>query len=157
VGDRADLEAIYRDHSAALWRSVFAYTAGRREVADDVVAEAFARALAGEAQIRDPLPWLFRVAFRLAAAEMKQDGKRGELTEAPVTAASPGAEGLTEILQELRRLTPAQRAVVYLHHQADLPVARVATLLGMSNASVRVHLYRGRGRLRELFEEDGDE
>jgi RNA polymerase sigma-70 factor (ECF subfamily) len=138
VGDRADLEAIYRDHSAALWRSVFAYTAGRREVADDVVAEAFARALASGGQIRYPVPWLFRVAFRLAAAEMKQDGKRGELAEVPVTAASPGTEGLTEVLQELRRLSPAQRAAVYLHYQADLPVARVAALLGMSQASVRV-------------------
>jgi RNA polymerase sigma-70 factor (ECF subfamily) len=156
VGEQTDLEAIYRDHSAALWRSVFAYTAGRREVADDVVAEAFARALASESQIRDPLAWLFRVAFRLAAAEMKRDGQRGELADVPDAVASAGTEGLTEILEELRRLSPAQRGAVYLHYQADLPVARVAALMGMSQASVRVHLFRGRRRLRDLLEEDGD-
>jgi DNA-directed RNA polymerase specialized sigma24 family protein len=43
---------------------------------------------------------------------------------------------------------------VYLHYRADLPVREVARLTGMSVASVKVHLMRGRRRLRELLGEE---
>jgi hypothetical protein len=47
-----------------------------------VVAEAFARAMQHDHRIRDPLPWLFRTAFRLAATELKRDGRIGPLVDA---------------------------------------------------------------------------
>jgi DNA-directed RNA polymerase specialized sigma24 family protein len=43
---------------------------------------------------------------------------------------------------------------VYLHYQADLPVAEVARLIGTSTAAVKVHLMRGRRRLAELLGDD---
>jgi DNA-directed RNA polymerase specialized sigma24 family protein len=36
-----------------VWRSVYGYVGGRRELADDVVAEAFSRALHYRSRIRD--------------------------------------------------------------------------------------------------------
>jgi DNA-directed RNA polymerase specialized sigma24 family protein len=42
-----------------------------------------------------------------------------------------------------------------LHYQADRPVSEVASLLGMSTAAVKVHLFRGRQRLRKALEADG--
>ena len=53
----------------------------------------------------------------------------------------------------LRRLTPSQRAAVYLHYRADLPVREVAQVMGTSSAAVKVHLMRGRRRLAELLRE----
>jgi DNA-directed RNA polymerase specialized sigma24 family protein len=41
----AELERLYRDEGARLWRALVAFS-GDREVAADAVAEAFARALA---------------------------------------------------------------------------------------------------------------
>jgi RNA polymerase sigma factor (sigma-70 family) len=70
------------------------------------------------------------------------------------TGPDPALNGTAEVVGALRGLTPAQRASVYLHYQADLPVRQVAHLTGMSVASVKVHLMRGRRRLRELL---GDE
>jgi RNA polymerase sigma-70 factor (ECF subfamily) len=154
VNEGWDLEAIYREHGRTLWRSVFAYTGGRREIADDAVSEAFSRALVDPGRIRDPLAWLYRVAFRIAAGEMKREGNRGEVRE---VVADPAGNALPEVLAALRRLSPAQRAAVYLHYQADRPVVEVATLLGMSTAAVKVHLFRGRQRLRRLLAEDTDE
>lgn len=154
VDEGWDLEAIYREHGRTLWRSLFAYTGGRREIADDALAEAFARALVAPGRIRDPLAWLFRVAFRIAAAEMKREGNRIEIEE---VVANPAGNALPEILAALRHLSPAQRAAVYLHYQADRPVAEVARLLGLSTAAVKVHLFRGRQRLRRLLEEDVDD
>lgn len=154
VDEGWDLEAIYREHSRTLWRSLFAYTGGRREIADDTLAETFARALADADRIREPIPWLYRVAFRIAAGEMKRERSRVEVQE---DTANPAGDALPEILAALRHLSPAQRAAVYLHYQADQPVAEVARLLGMSTAAVKVHLFRGRQRLRRLLQEDSDD
>jgi len=63
-------------------------------------------------------------------------------------------DGLVDLLGALRRLSPAQRASVYLHYQADLPVREVARLTGMSSAAVKVHLSRGRRRLAALLGEE---
>ena len=151
MDDGCDLEAIYRTQGPVLWRSLYAYSGGRREIADDAVAEAFARALANAGRIREPVPWLYRVAFRIAAAEMKRERGRAEMPEG---AADPAGDSVPQVLASLRRLSPAQRAAVYLHYQADRPVAEVAKLLGMSTAAVKIHLFRGRNRLRKLLEED---
>jgi len=154
VDDGCDLETVYRDHGRVLWRSLFAYTGGRREVADDAVAEAFARALAHADRIRDPVAWLYRVAFRIAAAEMRRE--RG-LEALPEMATGREEDSLPGLLAALRHLSPAQRAAVYLHYQADQPVAIVGERLGMSTAAVKVHLFRARRRLRKLLEEDDDD
>jgi RNA polymerase sigma-70 factor (ECF subfamily) len=100
------------------------------------------------------VPWLYRVAFRIAAAEMKRERNRGVTQE---VVADPAGDAAPAVLVALRHLSPAQRAAVYLHYQADRPVAEVARLLGMSTAAVKVHLFRGRQRLRRLLEEDVDD
>jgi RNA polymerase sigma-70 factor (ECF subfamily) len=64
---------------------------------------------------------------------------------------------LAEVMMALRKLSPSQRAAVYLHYQADLPVREVASLMGTSVAAVKVHLHWGRRRLRELLGADGEE
>ena len=66
--DAHDYDAIWRGSGATLWRAIYAYSGGRRDVADDAVAEAFARAMARGAEVRDPLAYLYRVAFRVASA-----------------------------------------------------------------------------------------
>jgi RNA polymerase sigma-70 factor, ECF subfamily len=155
AGTVADYEQVFRDAAPALWRTVYAFAAGRRAVADDAVAEAFARALAQAGQIRDPVPWLYRTAFRLAAEDLRRE--RREPAREPDRAADSPA-GLGALVPALRQLSPAQRAAVVLHYEADLPVQEVARRMGTSVGAVKVHLFRGRRRLRELLgdEEAGD-
>src|SRR3954469_14018829 len=74
------VEEVYRRDHQRLWWSLLAYS-GDREIASDAVAEAFARALRATDQIRDPAAWIWRVAFRVASAELRERGRRGELTE----------------------------------------------------------------------------
>ena len=150
-----DDDVIWRESGAAIWRAVYAYSGGRREVADDAVAEAFARAMARDADVRDPVAYVYRIAFRVAGAELARRSK--EAADLPeIASADPSTNGLPELLQALRELTPAQRAAVYLHYRADLPVREVAHLTGMSSAAVKVHLMRGRRRLRELLGEEDE-
>jgi RNA polymerase sigma factor (sigma-70 family) len=58
---------------------------------------------------------------------------------------------VTDLLAALRELSPSQRAAAYLFYVEDLPVREVARLMDTSVAAVKVHLHRGRGRLRELL------
>jgi RNA polymerase sigma-70 factor, ECF subfamily len=150
-----DYEAIWHESGVTLWRAVYAYAGGRREVADDAVAEAFARAMTRGAEVRDPVAYLFRIAFRVASAELartkQEDGAMPEMS-----VVDPSTNGLPDLLRALTELSPAQRAAVYLHYRADLPVREIAHLTGMSSASVKVHLVRGRRRLRELLGEEDE-
>ena len=63
----SDLELLYRESGPQLWRAIYAFAGGRRDIADDAVAEAFARAIERVTTIREPLPWIYRTAFRIAA------------------------------------------------------------------------------------------
>jgi len=154
-GTAVDYEQVFRDAAPGLWRTIYAFAAGRRAVADDAVAEAFARALERAGQIRDPVPWLYRTAFRLAAEDLRRERREPEL-EPDQAAAS--AAGLAALVPALRQLSAAQRAAIVLHYEADLPVREVARRMGTSAGAVKVHLLRGRRRLRELLgdEEAGD-
>jgi RNA polymerase sigma-70 factor, ECF subfamily len=157
AGAASDYEQLFRDAAPGLWRTIYAFAAGRRAVADDAVAEAFVRALERAGRIRDPVPWLYRTAFRLAAEDLRRERREPELEPEPDHAAALAA-GLAALVPALRQLSPAQRAAIVLHYEADLPVREVARRMGTSAGAVKVHLLRGRRRLRELLgdEEAGD-
>jgi RNA polymerase sigma-70 factor, ECF subfamily len=145
-----DFDGIWRHVAPTLWRALYAYAGGRREIADDALVEAFARTIERASEIRDPRAYLFRVGFRLAAAELRRD-RRGELVDLGVE----DAHEPRDLLVALRTLSPSQRAAVYLHYAADLPVREVAELMGTSVAAVKVHLMRGRRRLAAMLDEEG--
>ncbi len=151
-------EQVFRDAAPGLWRTIYAFAAGRRAVADDAVAEAFARALEHAGQIRDPVPWLYRTAFRLATEDLRRERRKPEPEPEPEPDQAPAsAAGLAALVPALRQLSAAQRAAVVLHYEADLPIQEVARRMGTSAGAVKVHLFRGRHRLRELLGEEVDD
>ena len=141
-----DLEALFRAEGDGVYRTLYAFTGGRADVAEEATAEAFARAIASRDRLRDPLAWVYRVAFRVAIDELRRDRLRTTLIDAPV--APPEFAGLVEAL---RKLSPNQRAALVLRHVLDLRVDEVAKRMGVAASTVRVHLHRGRARLRELL------
>lgn len=147
TGAAHDLGRLFSEEGPGVWRTMYAFTGGRRDVAEEAVAEAFARALAHASGIRDPLAWIYRTAFRLAADELRRERRRPEL----VADAFSDAPEVSEVIGALRMLSPNQRAAVVLRYVADLPVEDVARRMGIAQPTVRVHLHRGRNRLRELL------
>jgi RNA polymerase sigma-70 factor (ECF subfamily) len=144
-----ELERLYREQGERMWRSVLAFT-GDPEVASDAVAEAFAQALRRGDAIRDPERWIWRAAFRIAAGELKDRRRGSELVEVGSHEMEVPAR---ELVEALKRLSPNQRAAVVLHHAADFALNDVAEILGSTTGAVKVHLLRGRRRLRKLLEE----
>jgi RNA polymerase sigma-70 factor, ECF subfamily len=149
VSARSEVERIYREHGEHMLRTLLAFS-GDPEVAREAVAEALAQALARGPALRDPLAWTWRAAFRIARGELKRRRAVGPpALQRPYEIPEPAVE----LVAALRSLSPSQRAAIVLHHVADRPVREVAAILGTSQAAVRVHLSRGRRRLRELLEE----
>jgi RNA polymerase sigma-70 factor (ECF subfamily) len=149
-GSRVDLGRLFEAHAAAMYRTILAYTGGRGDLAEDAVGEAFSRAAARAAGLRDPVAWLYRVAFNVANDELRRERREGLVVRDSVQQ----PPDLSEVFEALKRLPPRERAVMALFYVLDLPVREVAARLGIAAATVRVHLTRGRRHLAALL---GDE
>ena len=152
VSRSEEIERLYRERGDRIWRAVLAFSADP-EVASDAVAEAFAQLLRPGDEVRDPERWIWRAAFRIAAGELKERKRKG-------VAVRPGSfemeEPARDLVLALGALSERQRVSVVLHDGAGYPAREVARIVGSTEAAVRVHLMRGRRRLRELLREDGD-
>jgi RNA polymerase sigma-70 factor, ECF subfamily len=125
--------------------------------AEDVVQEAFARAIQHERRFRrtdNPEAWLRTVAVNLSRSRWRRRvlgdrlQRRTQRTEATQPDLSPDHVAL---VAALRRLPEAQRQVIALHHLADLPVHEVADAVGAPVGTVKARLSRGRAALAELL------
>ena len=148
VTSRSQLETIYREHGRRLWWAVLAYS-GDREVASDSVSEAFAQALRRGDALIDPLAWVWKTAFRVAGRELQQRRRSRPLVDSSYELPEPAG-----LFWALGRLSSRQRAIVVLFHYAGYRQAEIADLLDIAKATVSVHLFRGRKRLRQLLEDD---
>lgn len=145
-----DIESVYREHAARMWRALVAFS-GSRDVANDAVAEAFAQAIARGDGVRSPERWVWRTAYRVAAGELKRRGRVSESVDG-------GSIGLDEPALDVRwallQLSPMQRSALVLHYYAGYSAAEIARITGSTAAAVWVHMSRGRRRLADLL---GDE
>ena len=142
---------------------------GNLPEAEDLVQEAFVRASAAGGRFRrvdNPEAWLRRTAINLHRNRWRKLTNfrrvRPQLEESPPDL--PGLEEHLTVIDALRQLPEAQRAVLALHYLADQPVAEIADLLHVPEGTVKSRLMRGRealaGLLSEetpLSEEDGHE
>jgi RNA polymerase sigma-70 factor (ECF subfamily) len=148
------IERLYRERGDRIWRGLLAFS-GDPEVASDAVAEAFAQVLRRGEEIRDPERWIWRAAFRIAAGELKERRRTVETTAAIVSYEMEAPA--RDLVVALRALSAGQRVAVVLHDAAGYPAREVARIVGSTEAAVRVHLMRGRRRLRELLEDEDDD
>jgi RNA polymerase sigma-70 factor, ECF subfamily len=147
------IERLYRERGDRIWRGLLAFS-GDPEVANDAVAEAFAQVLRRGDEVRNPERWIWRAAFRIAAGELKERRKSEVLGSA---GSYEMEEPARDLVVALGALSERQRAAVVLHDAAGYPAREVARIVGSTEAAVRVHLMRGRRRLRELLEEEDDD
>jgi RNA polymerase sigma factor (sigma-70 family) len=154
-------EETFRREYPAIVRAVAPIVHGVAD-AEAVTQEAFLKALVRWRRVGRydrPAAWIRRVAIRDAVRAAGR-GRRDTSTPAAATDPVDRVAEDTDLYRALAVLSPQQRAAVVLHHLADWPAAEVADALGCSEATVRVHLHRGRnalaGHLRVEVEEVGD-
>ena len=153
TGERAsaDIGGLFADEGPRLWRALYAYC-GDRAIADDAVAEAFAQCLRRIEAVREPKAWVWRAAFAIARGQLRERGRWRPLEEVAYEMPDPA----DRLVAALGKLSRNQRAALILRHYAGFGTDEIAGLMGMSRATVRVHLSRGRRRLRERLEENDE-
>ena len=127
----------------------FAAVIGRFDVdPDDLVQNAFAKVLArNPGEIRELGPYLRRMIVNLATDERRRTTRTNGLVQR-LGAPETETDSYPSDLEDLMRIQPKVRALLYLVEIEGQPVADAAELIGMSNSGARVALMRARRRLR---------
>jgi RNA polymerase sigma-70 factor (ECF subfamily) len=150
-----DFDAFYAATYARLVGQLYAVTGDLAE-AEDVVQEAFARAVARWPRIRGydlPEAWVRRVAVNLARQGLRRTRRRLRLLvrlAPPPPDPGPSVDGLV-LAAALRALPPTQRQVLALHHASGLSVREIAELLSVPEGTAKSRLARGRTALTALL------
>jgi RNA polymerase sigma-70 factor (sigma-E family) len=152
----AEVAALY----ARTWPrliGVLVSIGGSRADAEEVAQDAYVKLLGRWDRIRrydDPEAWVRAVAVRTLVSRLRRQqvaarasakllGRTGEVR-------GPDGDAL-DVSAALARITPAQRAVVVLHHVMDLPIEQVADELGIPPGTVKSRLARARLALAPLL------
>jgi RNA polymerase sigma-70 factor (ECF subfamily) len=146
----SDFDELYAAHFGDLTVQLYTYFGDRQE-AQDVVQEAFCRALARWSRVSrydDPVAWVRRVAWNLATSRWRRvrTALAFSRRQRPGQVEGPGPDRVA-LVAALATLPPAQRRAMVLHYLADLPVAQIAAEEGVSEGTVKSWLHRGRAAL----------
>ncbi len=148
-----DFDDCFRDLFPGVARAA-ALVARDRQLGPDIAQEAFARLFERWDRIQDrdhARNFAYRVAVNLAKSHLRRRmaapfGLSGPEQSTRDTT-EPSAAWLDAVVA-LGDLSPKQRACIVLVDYADLDAASTSAVLGMAEATVRVHLLRGRRALR---------
>jgi DNA-directed RNA polymerase specialized sigma24 family protein len=157
---RSEFQDFYEANRDACLRSVLAVV-GDRQLAEDVVAEAFTEAYASWHTVRrHPVPraWIVRTALNMRVSwwrrrrrEVPLDGGGyggGYGGEVAATGQSDPAVD-PALLAVLRLLPQRQREVIALRIFLDLDTKTTARVLGLAPGTVKAHLSRAVSTLRD--------
>lgn len=170
LGNRTAAEALIRTHQASLYAYMLRIS-GRPDVAEDIVQDAFVRALTNLSRFDFRFrfsTWLFTIAKRLYVNACQ---KHKPSYDSDVVGNFRGPGGMPEgstidnevtvnaksaIDFALAHLSEEQREIVVLFHQLDWPISQIAEYLEMPEGTVKSHLHRGRMKMREVLSQHAE-
>jgi RNA polymerase sigma-70 factor, ECF subfamily len=152
----AEFERLYTDEAQGLF-AFLAYRTGDRSLAEDLLADAFERALKGRFNPRkaSAKTWLYSIALNLLRDQLRRaaaEGRAYERIEAPA-GGDPFAdfEARDELMRAFATLSPEEREAISLRFGASLTVPEMATILGQPLTTVEGRVYRALRKLREAL------
>jgi RNA polymerase sigma-70 factor (ECF subfamily) len=151
------LEDVFHLSYRRLVVQLYGLTGDRLE-AEDVVQEAFVRAVAAGprfARTANPEAWLRTTAINLHRSRWRKLRNFSRIKDRLGTTEDvPGLEDRLDVIEALRALPSDQREVLALHHLADLTVADIGRELGLPEGTVKSRLSRGREALARALGTD---
>jgi RNA polymerase sigma-70 factor (ECF subfamily) len=154
--EQAGFAEFYQASRDSCLRAVAAST-GDVDAAEDLVAEAFARAWAAWRTVGchpAPQAWVVRTALNERVSRWRRRRREEPLPSGDLApwrpAGTPGAGGSVDgaVMTVLRRLPARQREVIALRVFLDLDTAQTARALGIAPGTVTAHLARALTALR---------
>jgi RNA polymerase sigma-70 factor (ECF subfamily) len=158
----AEVPSDPRDLYAACYGrlvQVLTLVAGSRAEAEDVVQEAFVRLVPRWSEIStydDPEAWVRSVAFKILSNRFRRSRNAATASRRASHAVqtSEVSGDSVDVGRALAALPIEQRQVVVLHHLLGLPVAEIASTLGVPAGTVKSRLSRARDALAPLLREE---
>lgn len=150
---RASDSKGFGEFYAAQWSDVFGYVyslCSDAAVAEEIAQEALSRVFS-RWPVREPRPYCFRVATNLVRDHVKAERRTSPERDVAPVARSVGVD--PELLDAVRRLSPAQGEVVLLHYYADMPLAEVATTLRRPLGTVKRQAHQARAALAAMWKD----
>ncbi len=147
-------DAVFAAQYPSLVRLAY-LTTGSRSCAEDVVQDAFVEWYRRYDQVREPAAYLRRaVASRSTSWLRRRLLERRHRDPGWGEAVVPGLEAdAAAVRGALTRLTPRQRAAVFLRYYLDLSEAEIAETLRCRPGTVKSILHRSLAALREQLDE----
>jgi RNA polymerase sigma-70 factor, ECF subfamily len=147
-----DLERIYESHFAVVFRYVVG-AVGRRDIAEEITAEAFLRLLDQRGKVDESrLPaWLITVAKNLVVDHWRATARERCLEDQPepsVPAAETDPAGLLISHPDLK---PVHRACLILRYVHGMDRTEIAQYTGMTDNQVKSCLQYGLQLLRRTL------
>ncbi|WP_432478961.1 RNA polymerase sigma factor [Nocardioides sp. GXQ0305] len=152
--ERQGYDGFFRACYLPVVRTVFLIVHDRA-LAEDVAQEAFYRLLKHWRSVSTyelPEAWIRRVAIRIAVREVQRSAARAIKERCEIVVQHDDLPD-PDVARAVRQLSPMQRTAVVLYYWEDRPVAEIADLLEVSDATVKQHLHRARSRLADLLSE----
>ena len=151
--DAAAFAEFYSSASDDCLRVVLA-TVRDRQTAEDLVAEAFARAWASWRKVSGhpaPRAWVVRTALNTHRSWWRRHQREVVVADVAAAAAEPPAEADASLMAAVLRLPLRQRQVIACRLFLDLDTAQTAQAIGIAPGTVTAHLARAITALRGEF------
>jgi RNA polymerase sigma-70 factor (ECF subfamily) len=153
----ADFERLYAAEAQGLF-AFLTYRTGDRVLAEDLLADAFERALRAKYNARkaSAKTWLYAIALNVLRDHVRRvsaEGRAYAKVDAGGEASDPfaGIEVRDELLGALAGLAAEEREAIALRYGSDLTVPEMATVLGVPLTTVEGRVYRALRKLREAL------
>jgi RNA polymerase sigma-70 factor (ECF subfamily) len=159
------LAALVDQYATTLYRVAFSVLRNQSD-AEDAVQEAFLRVLRHRqtmADIRDHRVWLIRIVWNIVLDRKRRSKTRPETDDVAELARVLPARGLNaedraaaaqhhaHVLACVQKLPAREREVMMLSAFEELSSVEIATVLDVTESSVRSRLFRARNLLAELL------
>ncbi len=164
AGDEAAFDAVYDRYAGRLFGFMIRLVR-RREVAEELLQEAWMRVLQEAPTVRDGArlgPWVFAIARNLCFSHLRRQAVDGEAREAaplaPAEALTPyeeaaGVEAGRRLEAALLSLSPLYREVLLLVGVEGMSPQEAAEVLGVRPDALRQRLARARALLEDQLKE----
>jgi RNA polymerase sigma-70 factor (ECF subfamily) len=155
--DEDAFRAFYDRTAGALW-GYLSRISGDRQVADDLLQEAYYRLLKSTTVFESEghrRNYLYRIATNLV-----RDARRGprpifetgiDVTDIAAPQSHVSAERRTDVRRALGRLKPRERAMLWLAYAQGSSHSEIADVLGVKTGSIKLLLFRARRKLAGLL------
>jgi len=151
-----EFERLYSAEAQGLF-AFLAYRTGDRALAEDLLADAFERALRGRFNPRkgSAKTWLYAIALNVLRDHVRRAAAEGRAyARVPSGEAGDpfaGVEARDSLGRALAALTAEEREAVALRFGAELTVPEMASVLDLPLTTVEGRVYRALRKLREAL------